>query len=63
MVPPNLIDQLKNKGKMIIPINKNNGTKLVLLTKTLRLLSKEDNSYSEHIEEKELIDVRFVPLV
>ena len=63
MVPPNLIDQLKNKGKMIIPIHKNNGTKLVLLTKILRLLSKEDNSYSEHIEEKELIDVRFVPLV
>jgi protein-L-isoaspartate(D-aspartate) O-methyltransferase len=63
MVPQNLINQLKNKGKMIIPINKNNGTKLVLLTKTLCLLSGKNNFHSELIEEKELMDVRFVPLV
>ena len=40
--------------------HKNNGTKLVLLTKILRLLSKEDNSYSEHIEEKEFIELSTV---
>lgn len=62
-VPPNLIDQLKNTGKMILPINKNNGTKLVLYTRTLRLSSKEDESQSQHLEERELMDVRFVPLL
>jgi len=52
-IPQKLIDQLVDNGKMIIPLIKDTGQKLILVTKV-------DNT--SHIRET-LIGVRFVPLV
>ena len=52
-IPDLLLDQLKDGGKMILPLKRATGFEdLVLITKT-----------GETISHKKLIGVRFVPLV
>jgi len=52
-VPPALIGQLKDGGKMIIPVGE------VHSVQSLKLLTKNEENYTE----KELILVRFVPMI
>jgi len=52
-VPPMLVEQLKDNGKMVIPVGD------VHSVQSLKLLTKNGKSYSA----KELILVRFVPMV
>ena len=52
-IPPELISQLANGGKMIVPVGKNHSVQsLLLLTKT-----------DGEIKTEELLPVRFVPMV
>ena len=53
ILPEKLIEQLKDGGKMIIPVGK------IHSTQTLKLITKKDGK----IIEKELLPVRFVPMV
>jgi len=53
VIPPALIEQLKDSGKMIIPVGE------VHSVQSLKLLVKNGDSYST----KELLLVRFVPMV
>jgi len=52
-IPGKLIEQLKEGGKMIVPVGKVHSTQL------LKLLIKEKNT----VIEKDLLPVRFVPMV
>ena len=52
-IPQKLIEQLKNGGKMILPVGKAHSVQ------SLKLITKLDNK----ITEKELLSVRFVPMV
>ena len=52
-IPENLVDQLREGGKMIIPVGPFNSVQ------SLKLLTKKDNG----IIEKDLFSVRFVPMV
>ena len=52
-IPPGLIKQLKEGGKMIVPVGKPHAIQ------SLRLINKKDGK----IIEKELCSVRFVPMV
>ena len=52
-IPEKLIQQLKEGGKMIIPVGKNNSIQ------SLKLITKK----GKKITEKELLPVRFVPMV
>ena len=52
-VPPALVEQLAEDGKMVLPLGPHNGTQhLVKLTKT-----------ADGLERENLIAVRFVPLL
>ena len=53
IIPDKLIEQLKDGGKMIIPVGK------VHSVQQLKLIIRKDNS----ITEKDLFQVRFVPMV
>ena len=52
-IPEKLIEQLKEGGKMILPVGKTNSVQL------LKLITKKDRG----IIEKDLLPVRFVPMV
>ena len=52
-IPEKLIDQLKDGGKMILPVGKENSVQM------LKLITKENSQ----ITEKDLLPVRFVPMV
>jgi len=52
-LPEKLIEQLKENGKMIIPVGKIHSTQM------LKLITKKD----KNITEKDLLPVRFVPMV
>jgi protein-L-isoaspartate(D-aspartate) O-methyltransferase len=52
-IPEKLIEQLKDEGKMIIPVGKVNSVQL------LKRITKKDNG----IIEEDLLQVRFVPMV
>ena len=52
-IPEKLVEQLKNGGRMILPVGKVNSVQM------LKLITKENNK----ITEKELLPVRFVPMV
>jgi len=53
IIPEKLLDQLSEGGRMIIPVGKSNAVQ------SLKLICKRDNK----ITEKELLLVRFVPMV
>lgn len=53
-IPPKLIEQLKIGGKMVIPVDGNNGKQTML-----RLTKQEDNS----IEQETFLDFEFVPML
>lgn len=53
VIPENLISQLKDEGKMILPVGQTNSVQM------LKLIVKKD----KRIIEKELLPVRFVPMV
>ena len=50
-VPPSLVDQLKDGGRMIIPVGERGHQKLVLLTKT-----------EGRLEQRQVMSVSFVPM-
>jgi len=52
-IPPLLLEQLTNGGKMLIPIQQSGDAG------ELKLITKKNKTYSE----KSLIEVRFVPLI
>ena len=52
-IPENLLEQLKDGGRMVAPVGK------IRSTHSLKLISKIDGNYIE----KNLCSVRFVPMV
>lgn len=52
-IPPSLLEQLSDKGRMVIPVEKN------IFVQDLLLLSREDRE----LKKQSLCDCRFVPLI